>query len=396
MRRWVQLASKLYPDGWRARYGTEMEALLDDVPPRWSDVLDILREAITMRLTDAKSCAKLAGAVGVAGAIVAFGFSLAMPKWYLSSAVVTARDSDVTLEVLGRASLAELMTRPLLDLYRAQRRREPLARVVDAMRRDLRIRPEVRTAGTAQQYTIEFEYPNALKARAVVLAVAARLQTPGNLRLEEPASVSEIGVRPGRAAVAGIGLGLGLLAGLITWAVRRRNLRWSLQVAGCTLAGLLVAVAATKLLPHRYVSSAVVRARDGFALDQEARADRFLTALILRQGLYDRDPRALLRLRSDLKVVRLSPPGASLPAYSISFTYQDRERAQEVVRETITMLNRWDEFPPEPYGPDTLPRLKADVIDAATLPDTPVSPSFPLLASAGAVLGLGLGLLKGR
>jgi hypothetical protein len=101
-----------------------MDALLDDVAPQCGDVIDILREAITMRLMDAKSCARFAGAVGVAGAMVAFGLSFAMPKWYLSSAVVTTAsqgpvtDSDIALQLLSRSSLAELMTRPSLDLYR--------------------------------------------------------------------------------------------------------------------------------------------------------------------------------------------------------------------------------------------------------------------------------------
>jgi hypothetical protein len=97
--------------------------------------------------------------------------------------------------------------------------------VIDDMRRDLRITPETSPetspAGRTHRYAIEFAYPNALKARAVVLALAARL---GKVRVDEPAGVYETGVRPGRAAVAGIGLGIGLLAGLITWAVRRAGL----------------------------------------------------------------------------------------------------------------------------------------------------------------------------
>jgi hypothetical protein len=96
MRRWLRLASKLYPAAWRGRYGAELEALLEEAAAEWGDIVDILREAIAMRFTDAKSCARFAAAIGLAGAVVAFGLSFAMPRWYLSSAVVTIAAPDFT------------------------------------------------------------------------------------------------------------------------------------------------------------------------------------------------------------------------------------------------------------------------------------------------------------
>src|SRR5919106_1743556 len=40
----------LYPRRWRDRYGAEMEALLDDLPPRPATVLDLVRGAARERL----------------------------------------------------------------------------------------------------------------------------------------------------------------------------------------------------------------------------------------------------------------------------------------------------------------------------------------------------------
>jgi hypothetical protein len=33
MRRWMRIIARLYPAGWRARYGDEFDALLEDVRP---------------------------------------------------------------------------------------------------------------------------------------------------------------------------------------------------------------------------------------------------------------------------------------------------------------------------------------------------------------------------
>jgi len=45
--RWLIL---LYPRRWRERYGAELEALLEDSPPRVRDVADLIWSAISLRL----------------------------------------------------------------------------------------------------------------------------------------------------------------------------------------------------------------------------------------------------------------------------------------------------------------------------------------------------------
>lgn len=51
MRRLIGLAVLLYPRVWRRRYGAEYAALLTDVEPRFSVLVDVVRGALRARLT---------------------------------------------------------------------------------------------------------------------------------------------------------------------------------------------------------------------------------------------------------------------------------------------------------------------------------------------------------
>jgi hypothetical protein len=48
MKRWVALAARLYPAAWRARYGQEFEALLEDLEPGWRELADVAGGAVIM------------------------------------------------------------------------------------------------------------------------------------------------------------------------------------------------------------------------------------------------------------------------------------------------------------------------------------------------------------
>ncbi len=48
MRKLIHLAARLYPRQWRARYGPEFDALLEDVNPRFGDLLNIVKGAMFM------------------------------------------------------------------------------------------------------------------------------------------------------------------------------------------------------------------------------------------------------------------------------------------------------------------------------------------------------------
>ncbi len=47
----MRWAARLYPAAWRARYGHELDILLEDAGASWTDLLDIVRGALTMQMS---------------------------------------------------------------------------------------------------------------------------------------------------------------------------------------------------------------------------------------------------------------------------------------------------------------------------------------------------------
>lgn len=64
MKRLLFWLVRLYPSEWRSRYGPELEALLEDAPPRWSHVIDITFEALVMHLKRPLTVLTLGALVG--------------------------------------------------------------------------------------------------------------------------------------------------------------------------------------------------------------------------------------------------------------------------------------------------------------------------------------------
>lgn len=54
MKRLARRLVSLYPPLWRARYGQEFEALLEDADLRWRDLFDVLVEGVRMRMEQTK------------------------------------------------------------------------------------------------------------------------------------------------------------------------------------------------------------------------------------------------------------------------------------------------------------------------------------------------------
>jgi succinoglycan biosynthesis transport protein ExoP len=88
---------------------------------------------------------------------------------------ITAMWQDVT----SRSSLSELIQRPSLDLYKAERNRKPLEDVIEEMKsRDisLAILGLQSSAGKPNSaFTISYSYPDRFKAQAVVSALVTKL-----------------------------------------------------------------------------------------------------------------------------------------------------------------------------------------------------------------------------
>jgi hypothetical protein len=88
MRRWIRLAARLYPQAWRARYGEEFEALLEDAAADWRQLRDVTLGAFAMQLTNGITYLRVAGGLALAGSVLALAASYRVPQRYVSSAVV--------------------------------------------------------------------------------------------------------------------------------------------------------------------------------------------------------------------------------------------------------------------------------------------------------------------
>src|ERR1039458_6418686 len=208
---------------------------------------------------------KLGAAAAILGAIAATAISFTLPRRYVSTAVMrftpqavpdgTAwqiefvavhRMQEMQQKVLSRSSLAEMIQRPGMDLYRNERAIRPIEDVVQDMRsRDVRIERL-----PPRDFRISFEYPDRLKAQAVVRELTARFNGPAEVLT--PASLPEKPSQPDRLAIMGIGLGVGLALGLLFLFPRRRGLKWTLRMAGCTVAGCALAAAVRLLMPDTF------------------------------------------------------------------------------------------------------------------------------------------------
>src|ERR1022692_2801149 len=211
----------------------------------------------------AATSVKLGAAAVILGAVAAGAISLTLPRRYVSTAVMrftpeavpagtawkieymASRNLEQNLQnILSRSSLTEMIQRIGLDLYREDLR--PWEDVIQDMRnRDLRFERR-----RPRDFRISFEYPDRLKAQAVVRELTARFI--GSAEVLTPASLPEKPSRPDRLAITGIGLGVGLVLGLLFAFLRRRGLKWTLRMAGCTVAGCALAAAFRLLMPDAF------------------------------------------------------------------------------------------------------------------------------------------------
>lgn len=87
-------------------------------------------------------------------------------------------------EVVSRSSLAELIQKPSLDLYKPERNRKPLEDVIEDMRKDVKLDYiGVQTGGKPNAaFAISFPYPDRFKAQSVVSAIVGMLTNANQSR----------------------------------------------------------------------------------------------------------------------------------------------------------------------------------------------------------------------
>jgi hypothetical protein len=252
MRQLIRWTARLYPARWRDRYGEELDALVEDIQPQWQDLFNVLLGALRMQMTT-WNYLKIVAAVALAGALVAGVFAFRTQERYVSTAVMRfttagqldggrqgALDRLVELQhtVLSRRSLAEIITQPALNLYPEDRKKMPLQDVVENMRnKALRIQAAEAWNGGVLAFVISCEYPDKLKAQAVVYELQTRFQEqnvaiqrkqgPSSQELLEvldPASLPQRSFYPNRPMIVTVGLLGGALLGLLAVLVRRSTL----------------------------------------------------------------------------------------------------------------------------------------------------------------------------
>jgi hypothetical protein len=142
---------------------------------------------------------------------------------------------DAMDQVFSYNHLAEMIQRPSLNLYRAQRDHGPLDPVVDAMRRDIHI---LSSGGAPLEFSVSFRYTDPRKAQAVVREFVTDFMLlnanfggyvdrgeilPGGITFEfiSPATYRRTAVSPNRLYFIGGGLAAGALLGLIVAFIRR-------------------------------------------------------------------------------------------------------------------------------------------------------------------------------
>jgi capsular polysaccharide biosynthesis protein len=192
---------------------------------------------------------KSAMAAGVVAAIAGGFVSFAFPDRFVSTAGMRMFETEIaepTVDLRGRLetmremmlapnSLAEMIQRPALDLYRKERKQRPLEDIVEEMRRDIHIQ----TSGVSPlAISISVANTDPRKAQAVVRELVARIaitnmsmerdlnrdvRAPGAILAEvmEPANFPVKPIWPNRLYFIGGGLVVGSIIGLLIAFVRR-------------------------------------------------------------------------------------------------------------------------------------------------------------------------------
>jgi hypothetical protein len=194
----ARLLIRLYPARWRARYGEEFEALLEDSSAGWPATFDLLKGATKMQLS-IPAFPKLALMLSITGLLIGLLVSTLLKPIYVSSAEMeialagpaplsgnrnlAERLLQLEQELLSRTSLSNIIQDPHLDLYPEDRAKKPLEEVIEEMRtQDIHIRIDG-PKGTSQgrlAFNIAFFYPDRVKARDTVQALLTRF-VEGNL-----------------------------------------------------------------------------------------------------------------------------------------------------------------------------------------------------------------------
>ena len=379
----IRCAAGLYPSAWRARYGAELEALVEDMDCGWLEFLDICKGAMKMQILSGGAW-RFVAACAVAGLAIAGVTAWHTPSQYRSMAVLRMApgDPDQRIEMLNKAE-QQILSRGKLaaviqkyDLYPEERKRNPLEDIVLAMRnRQIQIRlldtPGPQTASNA--FSIAFDYDEPGKAQTVTReltsAFIAATRDSAAIEVLDPASLPQRSFAPNRPAWLIMGLVLGLAAAMLAMGIRR----WPLvPLAGIAVAVVVLGV--TYLVPDQYRSQAVLRSRTvnpGEAATKVVKDREYLQSLVTQSGLYPKEPDAVDRMQRSLTIRNVETPRARVCI--VSFEYPDRYKAYGVLQQIVARVNT------------------VEVLDPPSLPEQAFWPNRLAIALAALFSGLVMG-----
>lgn len=282
----ARLLVRLYSPAWRARYGEELDALIEDADARWTDCFGLLKGAL-MSHVQWKRWITAAVVCVASGLAVAVGIAMRAPARYTASAQLVLAGSDpyqrtadlrnAEGEALTRSRLGQMIQRD--GLYPAERATLPLEDIIQHMRNtDLSIVP------SGARVNVAFTYPNAASARQVAYEIARDLAV--NARARE---MFENG-RPVRESshvvrTAALGAAIGLAAALLAMSIWR----WTVASLWMLSAALLVVAVYTGWpILYRSKSTLAVQNAQESAEIRRVLPDRVRLSRLIQRPIYRR------------------------------------------------------------------------------------------------------------
>jgi uncharacterized protein involved in exopolysaccharide biosynthesis len=230
MKRVVKLLIRLYPAWWRRRYGEELEALLEDSGSGSRDLWDLLRGAMEMQMKT-WSFGRIVTVCGIAGLVLAGTVAFSMPYRYRSTAVLKSMPARTSAEwdALDRAAFTP---QALSNIIRREHLYSdaPVEDTIDRMRRAIRLEP-----AAPELMQVSFAYEDAAQAQRISQDLVDRLITanleishsinPNGevLQLVVAADQPKRQMERKRYGLAGLGLPVGLLFGVVLALIQRRR-----------------------------------------------------------------------------------------------------------------------------------------------------------------------------
>jgi hypothetical protein len=168
----VRNLARLYPASWRARYGAEFDALLEDVRPSARQALDVFLGAMSMQMTT-WNFGKIVAVSAVAGLGLASIGAFLKPAQYDSSTKIEIYGSDsaalsaidgISRVILSRESLTAVIQK--YNLYPRERRHESLDELVTTMENAIALH-SVMGNPPARNLALDFKYSDPKVAQEV-------------------------------------------------------------------------------------------------------------------------------------------------------------------------------------------------------------------------------------